>query len=75
MKLGDERLVKHVAVEACKQREMKWMKDLRQSIREMRWGEVKLEDVEKLSNFQLKELDVEELCVERSEGISGAGDE
>ena len=32
MKLGDERLVKHVAVEACKQREMKWMKDLRQSI-------------------------------------------
>ena len=35
MKLGDERLVKHVAVEACKQREMKWMKDLRQSIREI----------------------------------------
>ena len=32
MKLGDERLVKHVAVEACKQREMKWMKDLRQGI-------------------------------------------
>ena len=56
MKLGDERLVKHVAVEACKQREMKWMKDLRQSIREMGWGEVKLEDVEKLSNFQLKEM-------------------
>ena len=56
MKLGDERLVKHVAVEAWKQREMKWMKDLRQSIREMGWGEVKLEDVEKLSNFQLKEM-------------------
>ena len=56
MKLGDERLVKHVAVEACKQREMKWMKDLRQRIREMGWGEVKLEDVEKLSNFQLKEM-------------------
>ena len=55
-KLGDERLVKHVAVEAWKQREMKWMKDLRQSIREMGWGEVKLEDVEKLSNFQLKEM-------------------
>ena len=32
MKLGDERLVKHVTVEACKQREMKWMKDLRRSI-------------------------------------------
>ena len=31
-KLGDKRLVKHVAVEAWKQREMKWMKDLRQSI-------------------------------------------
>ena len=29
-KLGDERLVKHVAVEAWKQREMKWTKDLRQ---------------------------------------------
>ena len=28
--------MKHVAVEACKQREMKWMKDLRQSIYE-RW--------------------------------------
>ena len=55
-KLGDERLVKHVAVEAWKQREMKWMKDLRQSIREMGWGEVMLEDVEKLSNFQLKEM-------------------
>ena len=24
------------------EREMKWMKDLRQSIREMGWGEVKL---------------------------------
>ena len=35
---------------------MKWMKDLRQSIREMGWGEVKLEDVEKLSIFQLKEM-------------------
>ncbi len=35
---------------------MKWMKDLRQSMREMGWGEVKLEDVEKLSNFQLKEM-------------------
>ena len=35
MKLGDESLVKHVAVEAWKQREMKWMKDLRQSIE--RW--------------------------------------
>ena len=35
---------------------MKCMKDLRQSIREMGWGEVKLEDVEKLSNFQLKEM-------------------
>ena len=34
-KLGDERLVKHVVVEAWKQREMKCMKDLRQSIREM----------------------------------------
>ena len=45
-----------MAVEAWKQREMKWMKDLRQSIREMGWGEVKLEDVEKLSNFQLKEM-------------------
>ena len=55
-KLGDEILVKRVAVEAWKQREMKWMKDLRQSIREMGWGEVKLEDVEKLSNFQLKEM-------------------
>ena len=43
MKLGDERLVKHVAVEAWKQRDwMNWMKDLRQSIREMGWGEVKL---------------------------------
>ena len=39
-----------------KQREMKWVKDLKQSIREMGWGEVKLEDVEKLSNFQLKEM-------------------
>ena len=57
MKLGDERLVKHVAVEAWKQRDwMNWMKDLRQSIREMGWGEVMLEDVEKLSNFQLKEM-------------------
>ena len=48
--------MKHVAVEAWKQREMKWMKDLRQSIREMGWGEVMLEDVEKLSNFQMKEM-------------------
>ena len=55
-KLGDERLVKLMTVEAWKQREMKWMKDLRQSIREMGWGEVKLEDLEKLSNFQLKEM-------------------
>ena len=72
-KLGDERLVKHVAVEAWKQREMKWMKDLRQSIREMGWGEVKLEDVE---TEQLPtEGDVEELCMERSEGVLEAGDE
>ena len=35
---------------------MKWMKDLRQSIREMGRGEVKLEDVDELSNFQLKKM-------------------
>ena len=62
--------MKHVAVEAWKQREMKWMKDLRQSIREMGWGEVKLEDVEELSNFQLKEM--LKSCAWRE---VGAGDE
>ena len=72
-KLEDERLVKHVAVEAWKQREMKWMKDLKQSIREMGWGEVKLEDVEKLSNFQLKEM--LKSCAWREVGVLGAGDE
>ena len=45
------------------------MKDLRQSIREMGRGEVKLEDVDELSNFQLKET------LKSCEGILGAGDE
>ena len=51
------------------------MKDLRQSIREMGWGEVKLEDVEKLSNFQLKEMLKSCAWREVHEGVLGAGDE
>ena len=52
-----------------------WRKDLRLSIREMGWGEVKLEDVNWEAEQLSTEGDVEKLCMERSESILGAGNE